>query len=305
MGLSIQRLRPWQLAGAPSSGTAGDLAGKAEPGVLLWDKTNGVLFVNEGTKLSPYWTPVSYDQRPLFAFHSDFRDKVGKAVANTDGEGILAGSGLRIFGQGVDETDSGGVVQAAGEGGQGLLRLTTTNEAAHVIALGSEAGIMQPDAHQLLVIDAVLTNVSAITLRSLFFGFVGLAADALDPPVTGATTTATLVQDDLAGLFFDVGLTDGDRLFGVSNKGNADATQDLTAEGDTSTDIAAAATEQRLRVEIDAAGGMTAFVDKVLVYTLAAALDVDEEVSPVLALESTSAATKSLDVRQFAAYAYR
>lgn len=298
------RLRPWQNAGAPSSGSAGTLAGIAAAGAVLWDTTNGVIFVNEGTQASPYWTPAGLDQWPLFGVHTDWRDQAGKAVADTATATTLAGSGVRVFGQGVAELDSGLVVQAAGEGGAAA-RLTTTNEAAHTLAIGMEAGVMQPDQHQLLVVDVELTNVAAITDRALFVGFLGLAADALDPAVTGATTVATLVQDDLAGLWFDSGLTDGDRLFGVHNKSNAAATQDLTADGDSGADIAAVGTYQRLRVEIDSTGGMTAFVNKALVYTQAAALDADEECSPVVYLESNAAANASIDIKRFAAWAYR
>jgi hypothetical protein len=298
------RMRPWQYAGAPSSGTSGTLVNDAEAGAQLWDTTNGVLFVNEGTRTSPYWTPVSFDQRALWGAWTDFRDQVSVAVAATTDEVILP-SGVRVFGQGIAETDSGLVVQAAGEGGN-VGRMTTTDEDAHTIAIGLEAGVMQPDQHQLLVVDAEVAHVSAITLRAMFCGFIGTAADALDPPVTGSTVTATLVQDDLAGLFFDVGFTDTDRYYAVHNKADAAASQTVnTGSRDTGVDVAAAGTFQRLRVEISASGAMTAFINKAQVFNLAAALDADEECSPVLCLESTSAAVKSMDVRRFATWAYR
>ncbi|GIH07415.1 hypothetical protein Rhe02_54820 [Rhizocola hellebori] len=299
------RLRPWQYAGAPSSGTSGTLAGYAEAGAVLWDTTNGVSFVNEGTRTSPYWTPTSFDQRALFGVWSDFRDQVGVALAATTDEVIVAGSGLRIFGQGIAETDSGLVVQAAGEGGC-FGRMTTTDEDGHTMAIGMEAGVMQPDQHQLLVVDTEVSHVSAITLRAAFCGFVGLAADAFDPPVTGSTVTATLVQDDLAGLHFDVGYTAAARWYAVHNKSDAAASQTVnTGSRDTSVDVPAAGTFQRLRVEINATGGMTAFINKAQVFSLAAALDADEECSPVFCIESTSAAVKSVDVKRFATWAYR
>lgn len=299
------RLRPWQYAGAPSSGTSGTLAGIAEAGAVLWDTTNAVQFINEGTQASPYWTPTSFDQRALFGVWTDFRDQVGIAVADTAAEFIVPGSGLRIFGQGIAETDSGLVVQTAGEGGN-VGRMTTTDEDAHTLAIGMEAGVMQPDQHQLLVVDCEVAHVSAITLRAAFCGFLGTAADALDPAVTGATVTATLVQDDLAGLFFDVGFTDADRWYAVHNKSDAAASQTVnTGSRDTGVDVPAAGTFQRLRVEISASGGMTAFIDKAQVFSLAAALDADEECSPVFYIESTSAAVKSVDVRRFATWAYR
>lgn len=299
------RLRSFRNAGPPVSGTSGTFANEVGvAGGLLWDTTNYVVYVNEGTQASPYWTPVGYDQAPLFGVHNDFRDNVGTAAAGTTMSVILAGSGLRVFGQGHADTDSGLVVQAAAEGNI-VARMTTTNEAAHLLAIGMSAGVMQPDQHKQLVIDVELTMVSAITDRALFVGFLGTAADALDPAVTGATTVATLVQDDLAGLHMDSGYGDADRIYGVHNKSNAAATQDLTADGDTSTNLAAAGTYQRFRVEINSAGNMLAFIDKVQVYSQAAALDVDEECTPVCYLESNAAAIKEADVRRFSAWAYR
>ena len=53
------------------------------------------------------------------------------------------------------------------------------------------------------------------------------------------------------------------------------------------------------------AGVMTAFVDKVEVYTVAGASAVAEELSPVVSLESTSSAIKNMDVRRVATWAYR
>lgn len=302
--IAASRLRPWQNAGPPTSGTSGTLATVAEAGAILWDTTNNVSFVNEGTRTSPYWTPTSFDQRGLFGVWTDFRTQLGKAVADTAGEAILADSGLRVFGQGVAETDSGLVVQTAGEGGN-VGRMTTTDETAHTLAIGMEAGTMQPDQHKLLVVDVELTNVSAITTRSLFVGFLGLAADALDPAVTGSTVTATLVQDDLAGVIFDTGLTSASRLYAVHNKSDEAATQVLTSDGDTGINIAAAGTYQRIRVEISATGAMLVFVDKAQVYSYATALDADEECSPVVYIQSLSTAVKSLDVRRFATWAYR
>lgn len=299
------RWRPWQYDGAPSSGTSGTLVNEAEAKALLIDTTNGVLFVNEGTRTSPYWTPTSFNQAPLWGVFSDFRSQVGIAVADTATEFIIPDSGLRVFGQGLAETDAGLVVQTAGEGGN-VGRCTTTDEDGHVIAIGMEAGVMQPDQHQLLVVDCEVTQVSAITLRAMFCGFIGTAADALDPPVTGSTVTATLVQDDLAGLHFDVGYTATSRYYAVHNKSDEAASQTVnTGSRDTGVDVSTAGTYQRLRVEINATGGMTAFINKAQVFSLATALDADEEVSPVLALESTSAAVKSMDVKRFAAWAYR
>src|SRR5688500_11952838 len=95
------RLRPWNFAGAPSSGTSGTLVNQAEAGALLVDTTNGVMFINEGTRTSPYWTPCGFNQLPLWGVFTDFRSQTGIAVADTAAEAIVADSGLRIFGQGL------------------------------------------------------------------------------------------------------------------------------------------------------------------------------------------------------------
>lgn len=291
-------------SGFPASGTAGDGAGHAPVGSIYMDVTRGTLWFNDGSQASPYWQPISYDQPEMWGVHTDFRDQVGKAVADTAAEAVLAGSGLRVFGQGIAETDSGLVAQAAAEGGI-VGRMTATNQDGHLVAIGMDGGIYQPDQHGMAIVEAELAHVSAITLRAQGIGFVGTAADALDPPVTGDTVTSTLVQDDAGGMFFDADFTDADRIYAFHNKSNEAASQDATAGGrDTSTNIPAAGTYQLQRVEVEPSGSaviMRCFLDKVLVATIDDALDEDEEASPVLWLESTSTAVKSMDVRRFAA----
>lgn len=297
-------------ATAPLSGTSGTFAGTyAAPGALLRCTANGVPYINEGTLASPYWTPVGgvTRHRGLLGYETDFRSGLGKALADTAATAVIAdGTGIRVHGQGIEETDSGLTV-AFGEGGP-VASLVATNEDAHLAAIGAgdTAVQYQPDTHGPLVIDATVAMLSALTLRRFFIGFLGTAADALDPPATGATVTITLVQDDLAGLFFDVGLTNADGLFAIHNKSDEAATLATTATGvDTSTDFPAAGTYVRLRVEISAAGVMTCFANKVQIASIAAALDVDEEVQPSLLIGSTSAATKTMLAKHVAMWGSR
>jgi hypothetical protein len=295
----------------PASGTSGTGAGDwAAPNCLVRG-SGGAVFVNEGTLASPYWTPVSYTQRGLLSWFSDFRDGVGKALADTAATATLAGSGIRIHGQGIAETDSGVVVTMSDQGA--VATLTTTDEDAHTVVLSVGAGttpVFQPDQNGTCVVDAVVSQASALTLRSMFLGFCGSAADALDEVVTGATTTisfAATIGDDVAGLFFDTSLTDGDRYFAPHDAGNTNASIATSATGvDTGVDVAAAGTFQRLRVEVSSGGAVTMFIDKAQVTSFAAAtLDVNEEIHPVLILGSASAAVKSADVKQFGAWGAR
>ena len=111
--------------GFPQSGLT--RAGASGKGSILIDKTTGVAFVNEGSKDSPYWSPMSLTGQPrLQGFGTDFRDGVGKDTSNTDAVALLA-SGVRVFGDGIAEGDSGLVVTwTAGRGPIG--QLITTNE---------------------------------------------------------------------------------------------------------------------------------------------------------------------------------
>ena len=263
--------------------------------------------MNEGSLASPYWTPTDYDQSGLKGVHTDFRD-VGDvaAVAGSDAEVILE-SGLRVFGDGIAENDSGLTVAAEAEEGN-LASILTTNETAHVLALsmGDTTMLFQPDTHETLVIDVEFTNNTAITARAVFLGFCGALADALVEPVTGATTTITLVADDVAGALMDSGLTDGDGIFLPHNKSNEAASIATSATGvDVSSTMPAAGTFTRWRVEITSAGVMNFFVNKVLTGSITAALDVDEEVNPVFYVAANAAAIKQVDIRRIAMWANR
>lgn len=292
--------------GPPVSGTtlaSGYLV--AGNGSLYQDTANGVTYVNEGDATNLYWTPIDFLANELLAWRTDFRDGVGKAVSDTAATVTLVGSGIRVFGQGIAETDSGLTV-AIGEGGP-IASLITTDEDEHLAALG--VGITtsvpyQPDTHGPLTVDALIAMSSAITLRSLFIGFLGTVADALDPPATCSGTTITMVQDDMAGMIFDAELTDADGIFAPHNKSDEAASIETTA-CDCESTFPAAGTYVRLRVVIDEDGAMQCFVNKVLVFSVAAALDVDEECAPVLLIRSTSAATKTMLVKYFQAWGSR
>jgi len=50
--------RNYTVAGAPTNGTSGTLAGVAAKGAVLSDATNAKLYINTGTLASPTWTVV-------------------------------------------------------------------------------------------------------------------------------------------------------------------------------------------------------------------------------------------------------
>jgi len=294
------------LSGIAGTGTGVGVAGK---GCLYTDLDTGNQFFNEGDATTPYWTPTSYYQRGLLSCFTDFRDLQGIAVASTAASTTLSGSGLRIFGSGIEETDSGLTVAMGEDGPVGsLISSATSGKIAAISALNTttSAGPFQPDTNGVLTVDSVFAVDAALTSRSMFIGFLGTWVDAMLPPVTGATVTLTLVQDDLAGLVFDSGLTAATELFAPHNKSDEAATILTTATGvDTGTVIPAFGTYVRLRVQISATGVMTCFRNKVQVTQISAALDADEETSPVLLVRSLASATKAILIRSFGTWAAR
>ena len=284
----------------PISGGDGSGASFAGPGSTCVDNSTGIVYVNENTAALPVWTPITFDQPNLMGYRWGATGVTPKAASNTAAT-LTAAPGIRVFGEGITETDSGVTLGTTVEGSH-VAGLITTDEAAHNACIGYQDATVawQPDTHGGMVIDAIISMESAITLRQMFIGFLGTAADALATPATGSTTTITLVQDDMVGMMMDVGLTDSDGIFACHNKSNAAANQATTDTGiDLSTTLAAAATYQRFRVEVSADGDTRFLIDNALVGSrIAIALDVDEEVTPVFLLGSTSAATKQVNIKQ-------
>lgn len=303
------------------SGTSGTLAGVAETDTVVFDKSSKTHFINEGTAASPYWTPTSFSSPGLLGVYEDFRslgsDILGGGTPAITDTGTVnwTSAGVRVCGLGLAETDSG-IAAGTDVEGSNVARITATNEDAKGIALaGHSVAQFQPDTHGTLVVDVTLTNVSAITTRSLFVGFAGAFADNAAPPVTGATTTATFGIDDVAGLFVSTGLTDADGIFGVAEKSNTAGTQ--TGLSTASGTLAAAGTYQRFRVEVHEDGTTVGFLDKAQIVTIpgatgaathsssATALDADEEVIPLVILGSLTTSTASADVKQFSYWGTR
>lgn len=298
----------------PKSGTAGTTVREghgAPPGGLYVDVTSKTMFVNEGTSASPYWTPVGFNQKGLFGWWTDFRDGVGIATSDTSATITVAGSGLRIHGDSLVDTDAGVTVAMTSDGQ--VASVVSGNENADCIALSFGTGttaLFKPSLNGTMVMDALLSNLTAITSRSLYFGFCTSAADALTSPVTGSTVTisfAATIGDDVAGLFFSTGLTATARIYAPHDKANANASIATTATGvDTGVDIAAAGTYQRLRVEVDPDGTVRMFIDKVLKATFAAAsLTTTTAVHPVIVLSTLTTANATLLVKHFGAWGAR
>src|SRR5712671_2632833 len=92
-------------SGGPRSGIrnadktiSGTGAGVSGHGSLYINSDNGVVYVNEGTRVSPYWTPTDFRQRALIGIYVDWRNGIGNPLADTNASVTLSESGLRTFG---------------------------------------------------------------------------------------------------------------------------------------------------------------------------------------------------------------
>jgi len=288
--------------GLPLSGSdVGYARGIAPPGAVYHDLGQRNDYINTGTKASPYWEtviPVVAGDHTSVGFTAGTAHNSIVPVADTTAS-VITGGGIRIHGDGKAVNDSGAI--ASSDGGTPTLALKTTDEDLHCICIGEgdSTASLQPDHNGPHVLDCSFTG-DAITSRKVFCGFIGLSADALVSPVTIAGTTATLVQDDLAGMCFDTDGGDGDRIMFVTNKGNAAATVSTGGAGvDTGVNIPAAGTFQHWRVQVSREGHVTVFLNKVQVGHTSNALDADEEIHPTFVLTSNSANIQTAEVSQW------
>lgn len=306
--------------GFPVSGTAGTTVrnGKgAAPGAIYVDETTSTVFYNEGTAASPYWSPVSIDQRGIVGAVTDWNGAAGRAGSATTSNSIDT-NGVKYFGQGIEVNDADTAMTVSYPIGGPLLTFGTTNEADHSssLGLGGTAGLWKPATNGVMVVEINFTGITDILTRSFILGFQGDATgaqeEALDPIITGATTTLTFsavgtAGDNLAGLVMDSRMTAASTVFAFNNKANAAATQ--TAASATLTvaaTVAAAATYNRWRVEIGTDGTMYCFVNKVLVKTVSAALTTTVAHKPVFQMtNTTTTASLQCGIRRFSTWAAR
>jgi hypothetical protein len=219
------------------------------------------------------------------------------------------GSGVRVGGLGLAETDSG-IAPGTNIAGSYVARITATDEDTKGVALcGPTVAQYVPSAQGPMCIDVEFTNVSAITTRCTYVGFINAFADNAAFPTVGATVTLTHAVDELTGIVQDTGLTDGDGLFLCNEKANAAGTQTVATTGQGT--LPAAGTYTRLRVEIRSDGSAVGFQDKASLglipgasgagaHTSAIAATPGTALIPIFMLGSKTTATKIADVKRIA-----
>lgn len=197
--------------------------------------------------------------------------------------------------EGTDAATSDAAILATGAGG--VLRVTTgdtgTGLAADMVCL-NQALQYKANAGGLSV-EAKL-SLSAITTCYMFFGFTDTVA--LEAPVESAGSANTLTSNasDAVGFMFDTRMA-ADTFWLAGVKADADAA------AQNSDLVPVPATNVTLRVDVDALGAASFFVNGVMVgASMANAVSPSASLTPVLALGKTSvAASMTADIDYFAA----
>lgn len=173
----------------------------------------------------------------------------------------------------------------------GVLRLTTGAGSTHTMAVN---GAQVTAAVNMLVSDtgtrfeARLGKISALTSQSICFGLVDSAA--LSAPFTRTTTTTTANATNGVAFLQDAGSTNT-HLYAVAvNAGGSAQSTALNVDVDT-------AAFHKYRIEIDAAGNATYFIDGALVATILLAVATTALLTPSVGMfsEATSA-SQTLDI---------
>jgi hypothetical protein len=228
---------------------------------------------------------------------SDF----GKLIIAEDffgGEDIVAataasrafGSSLRVIGQGIAEADSG--VVAVDAVSNGVVRLTTTDEAAHTC--GVVTSTMLAASLNGTIVGEWRIELENLDTKTVFVGFTDDVADTALSPVTGSTTTLTLGDSDLIGFVLDAALTSDEEWHTAHNGGSATG---VTVSTSLTTSVDAVAAEMDvLRVEIDPNGTGRWYINGDLVKTLAGAVSTTVKLGGVAIVQAAGAGIETADL---------
>jgi len=193
----------------------------------------------------------------------------------------------KLYGEGILEVDAGCACSSTTLNGLG--DLTTTDEDNHCTVIGTGGLCFRADLNGTIIAETRLQFVDLDT-KEVFFGLQDVDSATLNLEGTvihGATTTITLTASDLCGFLLSSELTDDEDWHAVYNGGSATG-ETVSTNIDLDCD-AVVGDFQVLRLEVDPDGTARWFVDGVLKKTLAGAVNVDEPVNVVLAIEAKAA----------------
>jgi hypothetical protein len=137
-------------------------------------------------------------------------------------------------------------------------------------------------------------QVDVITNCYIFMGYTDTISTTVECPIGLTTVTPNSDADDAAGFMFDTSATND-----FWHLGGVKATVDAAVINSNIAPVAA--TYQTLRVELDTSGGVTGYINGVLVGSIASALTATVGLTPALVISNRTATQKILTVDYIAA----
>ena len=203
--------------------------------------------------------------------------------------------GLRVVGQGLEDNDSG-VVGLDSDGLNGVVRLTTTNEAQHSVGFTTNACFDMTLNGGISIETRV--RFDNLDTKEAYFGLTDVVTDGVGilegEQLTGATATLTLTASDLCGFYLSAELTDDEDWHGVYNGGTT--TGETTSTNVDLDDDAVAGDFQVLRLEVDSNGTARWYIDGDLKQTVSGAVSTSTDLAVLLMVEAKGSAIEAMDV---------
>lgn len=186
-GLTRRGIGILPTAGTPTSGTSGTFAGRADKGSLIIDYTNGLLYINTGTKASPTWAVVT----PIVVSANDGLGVIGNVKMTYD-FAVNGGAVSTII-----PTNSPTIpIKAIILGGTIDITTTLTSGGAATIALETSAGMAAGGLKAATAVASWVAGQLALTPVFTAATYVKMTA-AGRPQVTIATAALTAGKFDI------------------------------------------------------------------------------------------------------------
>lgn len=219
-----------------------------------------------------------------------FEDFLGgeDIVANTAATRSYGGSGLRVLGQGIAETDSG-IVAGETDANNGVGILTTTNEADHSCGVATSQSFVVGKMGT--IVAECRVQFPDLDTKEFYFGLSDENEDAENlqgSTIHGETTTITLSASNLCGFLLSAELTDDEDWHMVYNGGTTTGETDST---NIDADVDAVAAEYDiLRIEVAPNGTARWYINGVLKQTKTGAVSTTAELCVIAMVEAKTAA---------------
>ena len=211
-------------------------------------------------------------------------------VAATAVGRAFGGSGLRVIGQGSEDTDSG-ITVGESDGLNGVGILTTTNEDAH--SIGLTTGKVFDVAKMAPINIECRVQFPDLDTKAFYFGLTDVNGDTTileGANLVASGASVTLTASDLCGFLLDAEATDDEDWIMVYNGGTT--TGETTIASIDADNDAVAAEWDVLRLEVSINGTARWYVNGVLKQTVTGAVSTSTDLAVLAMIEARAASNE-------------